>query len=348
MTSIASLQSLPSEFVVKLSNAMIISLEGEQADSYLQGQITVNINKLTENTARHFAHCDNKGKTWSTGYVTRHQNKLLLVTNEDAGSHSLAQLNKYGVFSKVDILDDTQTYSAYFISLDAVKTNEVKAALNQLFSENDVERLLESDTPDNGSLEKVESEHGVAYFANTSCKGIIVLLDDNGAKQINSLIEAQTLSCYPQTVFDAIQIQSVHALVQGDAVAEYVPQMINVQALGGIDFDKGCYMGQEVVARTRFLGKNKRAAYSFKLEGNVDIKPGDALEKQLGENWRVAGKILNVASLDNETWFIAVLNNDTTSEDLHRLADNNAITCYPNTLPYSIEQKASNIVKKRR
>ena len=59
MTSIASLQSLPSEFVVKLSNAMIISLEGEQADSYLQGQITVNINKLTENTARHFAHCDN-------------------------------------------------------------------------------------------------------------------------------------------------------------------------------------------------------------------------------------------------------------------------------------------------
>ncbi|MEC7132645.1 MAG: glycine cleavage system protein T, partial [Pseudomonadota bacterium] len=169
MTSIASLQSLPSEFVVKLSNAMIISLEGEQADSYLQGQITVNINKLTENTARHFAHCDNKGKTWSTGYVTRHQNKLLLVTNEDAGSHSLAQLNKYGVFSKVDILDDTQTYSAYFISLDAVKTNEVKAALSQLFSENEVERLLESDTPDNGSLEKVESEHGVAYFANTSC-----------------------------------------------------------------------------------------------------------------------------------------------------------------------------------
>mgnify|MGYP002010301952 CR=1 FL=1 len=87
---------------------------------------------------------------------------------------------------------------------------------------------------------------------------------------------------------------------------------------------------------------------SYGLEGNVNIKPGDALEKQLGENWRIAGKILNVASLDNETWFIAVLNNDTTSEDLHRLADNNAITCYPNTLPYSIEQKASNIVKKRR
>ena len=348
MTSIASLQRLPNEFMVKLPNAMIISLEGEQADSYLQGQITVNINKLDENTARHFAHCDNKGKTWSTGYVTRHLNKLLLVTNEDAGSHSLAQLNKYGVFSKVDIIDDTQTYNAYFISLEAVKSSDVNTVISQLFSEDKATRLLESDTDNKGILQKIESEHGVAYFANTSCKGIIVLLDDSGAKQINSLIETQTLPCYSQTVFDAIQIESVHALVQGEAVAEYVPQMINVQALNGIDFDKGCYMGQEVVARTRFLGKNKRAAYSFKLEGNVDTKSGDALEKQLGENWRIAGKILNVAVLEDETWFIAVLNNDTTSEDLHRLADNNAITCYPNVLPYSIEQKASNIVKKRR
>ena len=175
-----------------------------------------------------------------------------------------------------------------------------------------------------------------------------MLLTDSGSQLINTLIETQSVLCYSQVVFDAIQIESVHASLQGEAVAEYVPQMINVQALNGIDFDKGCYMGQEVVARTRFLGKNKRAAYSFKLEENVNIKPGDTLEKQLGENWRIAGKVLNVATLDNETWFIAVLNNDTTSEDLHRLADNNAITCYPNTLPYSIEQKASNIVKKRR
>lgn len=348
MTSIAALQNLPQEFMVELSNAMIISLEGEQADSYLQGQITVNINKLDENTARHFAHCDNKGKTWSTGYVTRHLSKLLMLTNDDAGSHSLAQLNKYGVFSKVDIVDDSQAYSAYFISLDAAKSDEVNALLGQLFSSDEVAQLVEGDTADKGMLPKIESEHGVAFVANTTRKGIVVLLDETGTKQLNTLIETKTVACYSHVVFDAIQIESVHALVQGEAVAEYVPQMINVHALNGIDFDKGCYMGQEVVARTRFLGKNKRAAYSFKLEEQVEIKPGDSLEKQLGENWRIAGKVLNVASLDNETWFIAVLNNDTTPEDLHRLADNNAITCYPNSLPYSIEQQASNIVKKRR
>jgi folate-binding protein YgfZ len=131
-------------------------------------------------------------------------------------------------------------------------------------------------------------------------------------------------------------------------VGEYVPQMLNVHALNAIDFDKGCYMGQEVVARTRFLGKNKRAAFSFCIDGNVEVSAGDTIERQLGDNWRRAGLVTSVARLDNETHFMAVLSNDTTPQDLHRLADNEAVTCYPYALPYSIEQQASNIIKKRR
>lgn len=347
MTSIASLHELPDEFIVDLSDTMVISLEGEQADSYLHGQITVNINKLDDKSARHFAHCDNKGKTWSTGYVTRHLSKLLLVANNDAGNHSLAQLNKYGVFSKVDILDDTPNYSAYFLSLTAAKNSGVTSALSKMFDVTDLETLLDTQHGDNDALQKIESESGLLFTANTVKEGFVLLLN-KGAQQLVEEVNTQSIPCYPAVVFNALQIKSVHAMLRKEAVGEYVPQMINVQALNGIDFDKGCYMGQEVVARTRFLGKNKRAAFSFKLEGKVDVTPGDALEKQLGENWRVAGKIIDVAILDNETWFIAVLSNDTTPEDLHRLAENDAITCYPNALPYSIEQQASNIVKKRR
>lgn len=348
MTFIASLNDLPNEFMVELSGSMIISLEGEQADSYLHGQITVNINKLDEVTARHFAHCDNKGKTWATGYVTRHASKLLLLTNTDAGNQSLAQLNKYGVFSKVDIVDDTPCYNGYFISSDAAKNSNTQTLLRELFGIDELEKLFGSSQSEASTLQKVESEQGVIFTANTSREGFVLLLTKDANDRFEENINAHSLPCFSNTVFDAIQIESVHPMLDSEAIGEYVPQMINVQALNGIDFDKGCYMGQEVVARTRFLGKNKRAAYSFKLEGHVSVKPGDSLEKQLGDNWRVAGKVIKVAALESETWFIAVLNNDTTSEDLHRLADNNAITCYPNNLPYSIEQQASNIVKKRR
>ena len=124
--------------------------------------------------------------------------------------------------------------------------------------------------------------------------------------------------------------------------------MFNVQAINGIDFDKGCYMGQEVVARTRFLGKNKRAAFAFHIDSAVPVNIGDSIEKMAGEHWRSGGTVITAATLGNETWFMAVVANDTSSDDIHRLAENPSITCYPSALPYSIEQAASNIVKKRR
>ena len=332
MTALTTLSDLPSHYAIKLNDNMLIKLEGEQADSYLHGQVTVNINALDENTVRHCAHCDNKGKTWSISLVGRHENAIFMLTNKDSGAHSLAQLNKYGVFSKVDITDESNQYTQFFLG------------------ENLGQMLLASyfDTLPSEPLTSVHSDAGWVFKSDTQRAGYYVVLNSGQVPEFEQKVKDTNGAIFEQNVYDAIMIESAIPSIQETGISEYVPQMMNVQALNGIDFDKGCYMGQEVVARTRFLGKNKRAAFSFKLEGKVDVTPGDALEKQLGENWRVAGKIIDVAILDNETWFIAVLSNDTTSEDLHRLAENDAITCYPNALPYSIEQQASNIVKKRR
>ena len=341
MTSLSALRDLPEKFAVNLTDSMLISLSGEQAESYLQGQITVNINKLDNSTARHYAHCDNKGKTWSIGYVTRFAQQLLMLTNAASGSHSLAQLNKYGVFSKVDILDASGDFSVLYISQNAI--NEV---LGDTFPNADFSKSRS--TEEVGYVKFEDTDCGVAFSSGLAKEGVIAILTQEAAKNVESKLSSANIACYPQHVFDTLQIESVHPSVGEQTVAEYIPQMMNVQALDGIDFDKGCYMGQEVVARTRFLGKNKRAAYSFSIDEPCDLCPGDTIEKQLGENWRVAGTVISVAKLERETWFMAVLSNDTTPEDLHRLADHNAITCYPNNLPYSIEQQASNIVKKRR
>ena len=341
MSQLPSLNSMPDNYIIRLNEAMVISLEGEQANSYLHGQLTVNINQLKSDTARHYAHCDNKGKTWSLGYVAREANRILMISNQSSGAHSLAQLNKYGVFSKVDIVDDTQAYTTLFVS-----SGIAQKLLSQVFQDADFIELL-AEAPSQNALRCASSEAGIIFNAGLQSPGLItVLRNDVAATLLDAL--SDDVAVYDQTVFDALQIKSVHAAIDDNAVAEYVPQMMNVQALEGIDFDKGCYMGQEVVARTRFLGKNKRAAFSFTLDSAVVVPTGSAVEKQLGENWRIAGKVIHSATLGNETWFLAVLNNDTTTEDLHRLADNHDVTCYPNALPYNIEQQASNIVKKRR
>jgi folate-binding protein YgfZ len=332
MTALTTLSELPSHYAIKLNDNMAIKLEGEQADSYLHGQVTVNINALDENTVRHCAHCDNKGKTWSISYVARHNNAIFMLTNKDAGSHSLAQLNKYGVFSKVDITDETNQYTQFFLG-----ENLAQMLLNTYFE------TLPSDP-----LTSVHSEAGWVFKSDTRHNGYYVVLASSLTSEFEQKVKDTNGSIFEQNVYDAIMIESAVPSIQETCISEYVPQMMNVQALNGIDFDKGCYMGQEVVARTRFLGKNKRAAYSFSVPKAVHVKAGDTLEKQLGENWRRAGMVIRTAELTEETWFMAVLSNDTTEQDIHRLADQVEITCYPSPLPYSIEQAKSALVKNRK
>lgn len=333
MTALHALSALPSHYAIRLSNQMVISLKGEQADSYLHGQITVNVNDLDDTQVRFCAHCDNKGKTWSVSLVTRMKDELLLVTNQDAGAHSLAQLNKYGVFSKVDIVDKSDAYSQYFVS-QALAQDVLAPYFDTLPEE---------------PMTSVQSSKGKVFKAPFSQAGYYLIIANSETEAFEQKLEENAESTiFSQVVYDALLISNVIPTLNDSGVNEYIPQMLNVQAINGIDFDKGCYMGQEVVARTRFLGKNKRAAYSFTIPSPIDVAVGSNLEKQLGDNWRRAGMITASATLAEETWIMAVLANDTQQDDAHRLADHPDVTCYPNPLPYSIEQAASKIVKKRR
>jgi tRNA-modifying protein YgfZ len=57
----------------------------------------------------------------------------------------------------------------------------------------------------------------------------------------------------------------------------FLPQMLNLDRLGGIDFKKGCYPGQEIVARTHYLGTLKRQLYRFSMTGDAEPKPGSSV-----------------------------------------------------------------------
>lgn len=331
MTRLTTLAELPPVYAISLTDNTAIKLVGEQADSYLHGQVTVNINALNDSEVRHYAHCDNKGKTWSVGHVARLGSGIIMLMNKGAASHSLAELNKYGVFSKVDISDEDNEYKQFFIS-DPLATK----VLGEYFPS----------LPEH-ALSSIQSDAGMAFKSDSLRQGYHVVLNAELAEELMLKIEKENSPLYSQNVYDAIMIESAIPSIEGAAIHEYVPQMLNVQAINGIDFDKGCYMGQEVVARTRFLGKNKRAAFSFSLAMKKSIQVGDVLEKQIGDNWRRAGMIIRNAELANETWFMAVLSNDTSEHDVHRLAEQADVTCYPKPLPYSIEQAKSSIVKKR-
>jgi folate-binding protein YgfZ len=154
--------------------------------------------------------------------------------------------------------------------------------------------------------------------------------------QLTEQMSAFNLPIFSESIWQLIEICEGVPLLSASSIGEFVPQMLNVQAIHGISFTKGCYLGQETVARMQYLGKNKRAL--FALIGSAETVAADmVIEKQLGEQWKRAGIIQNSYTADNETVYIqAVLTNDIEADAVLRLKDqpNSQFSIQP--LPYSL------------
>lgn len=307
--------------LTKLQSRCILSIKGEGKDDYLHGQITIDTKNFDSAKARLAAHCDFKGKMWSLFVTSKTNDAFHLIMPKESTERSLGEFKKYGVFSKVDIQVEENTWEI----LGATGT-EAKSALSALFPALSDEHL---------SVQS--SSLGQVICFNDIDLRYLITLNAEGYKRLLSHYSGEVID--DESTFDMLEIEAGIAYLSQNTVGEYVPQMFNLQALNGIDFNKGCYMGQEVVARTKFLGKNKRALYILQSNKPLDaenLKPGALLEKSIGDNWRRGGVIVRSSSNSKTTKLLAVLANDTQEDDVLRLKESmETLRVLP--LPYSID-----------
>ena len=316
-TRLPNIKELPSAFAIHLDEISAISLTGEEKDNYLQGQVTCDINAATDHSLLNGAHCDAKGKVFSAFRFIKRGNVNLLIQPKNTLSASITALKKFGVFAKVDIVE------ANNLDYIAVCGIEAQTALKAKFS---VLPTQLSPVEQSGSTT-------LAFIDGNTPRYLLVDEKDILEEKINSL----NLPVFNHAVWNLLEITEGYPILSNDEVSSYVPQMLNLQATNAISFTKGCYLGQETVARMQYLGKNKRALYS--LQGAIDSALPDSLiiEKQLGENWRKAGDIIAYyTSDDSELYLQAVLSSDTDKTTSLRLKDLNNTVLTLNSLPYSL------------
>jgi folate-binding protein YgfZ len=277
----------------------IIKITGADTVKYVQGQVTCNVETLGSDRWTFGAHCDFKGKMWSFFQACFWDEALLLICPKDVIPSALSELKKYGVFSQVEITDASSEFSLIGCGTDA-------ATYGQLMR----------------TAEHIQLSMSTANLT----RSIMITLSSTNTDLADG-----------SAIWQALDIQSGIGAITAQTSNEYVPQMINLQALNAIDFKKGCYMGQEVVARTKYLGKNKRAGYILRHTGLVDVTAGELLEIQVGDNWRRGGQILSSGQCDNQTYIFAVLPNDTEVGTSLRLKSQPDILFQTQPLPYSIE-----------
>lgn len=318
-SNLPSYNELPDVFAIALNSFKAISLTGEEQAKYLQGQVTCDVNSLAQEKLLTGAHCNAKGKVFSAFRLIERNSAYLLLQPASSIKQSLAELKKFGVFAKVEI---SQAKDIDYLAIAGSKAAEKMA---ELFTQ----------VPDTLTPVIQEQDTTLVYIAGEMSRYLIIDNADNLAK-VSTKFDFPTFN---DNVWQLLEISEGFPILSEQYIAEYVPQMLNLQAINGISFTKGCYLGQETVARMQYLGKNKRAL--FALTGNaVNANTGDVIEKKLGENWRKAGDVLAVYQADDkQTYIQAILANDVDASTELRIKEHHmGLTISP--LPYNISSDA--------
>ncbi len=288
--NLPSYSELPAVFAINLDNIAAITLSGEEQIKYLQGQITCDVGSLAEEKLLNGAHCNAKGKVFSAFRLLERQGKFLLLQPNSSIEQSLAELKKFGVFAKVEIAQDNE--NAYL----AVAGEHASIKMAELFQQ----------IPDTLSPVVQVNNTTLVYIAGKISRYLIIDTTD----AIAAISAKLNVPTYNDAVWNLLEITEGFPVLSPQYVAEYVPQMLNLQAIHGISFTKGCYLGQETVARMQYLGKNKRALFAFTGK-DMNVVAGDIIEKKLGENWRKAGDVLAAYQASNmQSYIQGVLAND--------------------------------------
>jgi folate-binding protein YgfZ len=316
-TESPSLEQLPSTFLISLDSYSAISLIGEEQTSYLQGQVTCDVNSSTEDNLLIGAHCNAKGKVFSVFRLINRDSAHLLIQPKASIVDSITELKKFGVFAKVDITASDN------LSFFALVGEQATTILHEHFNQ----------VPDSLTPVVQSNSTTLVYIAGKQAR--YLLIDEISV--LENIINTLSLPVYNATLWNLLEINEGFVQISTISSGQYVPQMLNLQAIHGISFTKGCYLGQETVARMQYLGKNKRALYSLKSHLAQPLDNNDIIEKQLGDNWRKAGDIVSYYQADNgQSYLQAVLNSDLDDSTVLRIKSQPDSRIVIQTLPYSL------------
>ncbi|STC84267.1 tRNA-modifying protein ygfZ [Edwardsiella hoshinae] len=307
--------------LMALTDWQLVNVSGVDAQHYLQGQLTLDVPALTAQQHALCAHCDAKGKLWSTLRLWRRGDGFAYLLRRSVAELQLLELKKYAVFAKVTLANDPQ---AIVLGLAGAQASE---ALRELFS----------DLPDANCPLRQAAHSQLLFFADPQPRYLVVCDDEEEAKRVIQRLRGRArLSDGEQWL--ALDIEAGLAIIDEASCDQFLPQAVNLQALGGISFTKGCYSGQEMVARAKYRGANRRAL--FWLRGSAGRLPhaSEDLELRLGDSWRRSGTVLAAQRLANgEVYIQAVLSNDLAADSVWRVRDDERSQLTIAPLPYTLD-----------
>lgn len=272
-------QNPPPSAFYHLTHLAILEVTGEDASQFLQGQLTCNINDVTESKASIAAFCNAKGRVISTLIVAKTQNGFRLMLPDSLAETVLKKLQMYVLRSKVKLCPST------CLSLYGVSGTELKTPIalpEDSFDCSQNQNLI--------CIKMPSTQPRFLFVVNTSAS------EDEIFRNVTDSDLAEW--CYQD-------ISSGLPWFDVSQTEHYIPQMLNIDQLGGISFNKGCYTGQEIIARTHYLGKSKRQLYL--AECSISLAHEAKFVVLDPENQTKCGDVVAMQALEQNTRMLIVL-----------------------------------------
>ncbi|CAN5680315.1 folate-binding protein YgfZ [soil metagenome] len=232
--------------VTALSHLGVIRAEGPDAASFLHGQLTQDFALLDGSEARLAALCTAKGRMIASFVGIRPQPELiLLVCSRDILAATLKRLSMYVLRAKVKLSDATDTTPLYGLAGSALAANgiDASAAPGQRFAL----------TVPGADAASTTVSAVTLYPADGVPRALWISPDTATPKPVGAELDLG--------LWQWADVRSGIATLTTPVLDVFVPQMLNYESVGGVNFKKGCYPGQEIVARSQFRGTLKRRTY---------------------------------------------------------------------------------------
>ncbi len=262
-------------FLADLSHFSLLAFSGEDAQSFLQGQLSCDVDALAGKTVSSYGSYNTaKGRMLANFLLWQEGSEWRMVLHRSIAPAIQKRLGMFVLRAKVKIADMTGA-----VSLMGVGGPAVAGALQPLINAVPEEaHQLQTGT------------NATTLIALPGRRWLLAVAADN-ALSVRTAV-ADTLRPVGTAAWNWTEIRNGIPWVTAQTQDQFVPQMANLELIGGVNFKKGCYPGQEIVARTQYLGKLKRRLYLAHVEASVHA--GDALcSEDVGG--QINGMIANAA-----------------------------------------------------
>ena len=282
----------------------VIQVSGEDSLKLLQGQLTCDMERVNDEQASLGGLCSVKGRLHSVFYVMKFEQNYLIILPKDNLSHVLETLSKYAAFFQTELTDASKEYELWGHTQKAPGNHSTE------------EEVLSV-----SNLEGIYDLHLNSLF-NAS----ILISRKERASDLVNLLAGTTLA--DKNAWDYIELQAHIPMFSQASIEKHLPHSIGLHQVGAVSFEKGCYTGQEIVARMHYRGKLKtHAVLSFAdseafSDPEVELKELDTVYNQ---DDKKVGEVVRTTVFDAKTYTLLSLK-DSALEDELFIGDNKVAT----------------------